>query len=260
VTIVDVQFSPAHCEWAELREACLAADESDFGALWVYDHLAGVSLAGSTMLECFTLLGALAAITDRIELGTMVANVFNREPGTLVTAAASTARISGRQFHLGLGAGTSPNTQWAFEQHVSGGRLVESLPERHRRVEEVLDLTDRMWAADRDAMFATFPLPSPTPTRILGVNSTRLSEIAGRRADGVNAPWHSRRRDACLAAASAEAERLGRPLLRTVWTYFDEALFDPEHPERIAMESAGIDRLILAELGRPPDPSRLTNR
>jgi alkanesulfonate monooxygenase SsuD/methylene tetrahydromethanopterin reductase-like flavin-dependent oxidoreductase (luciferase family) len=212
------------------------------------------------MLECFTLLGALAAITRRIELGTMVANVFNREPGPLVAAAASTARISGRQIHLGLGAGTSPTSQWAFEQRVSGGRLVESLHERHRRVEDVLDLTDRMWAADRDAMYATFPLPSPAPTRILGVNSTRLSEIAGRRADGVNVAWHSARRDACLAAASAEAERLGRPLLRTVWTYFDEALFDPAHPERIAMREADIDRLILAELGRPPDLRRLTTR
>ena len=53
MTIVDVQFSPAHCEWAELRDACLAADAADFGALWVYDHLSGFSLGGNTMLECF---------------------------------------------------------------------------------------------------------------------------------------------------------------------------------------------------------------
>ena len=58
MTIVDVQFSPAHCEWAELRDACLAADAGPFGALWVYDHLAGRTLAGGhTNLECFSLLG-----------------------------------------------------------------------------------------------------------------------------------------------------------------------------------------------------------
>jgi hypothetical protein len=36
-----------------------------------------------------------------------------------------------------------------------------------------------------------------------------------------------------------------------VWSYYDPALLDPEHPERQAMHAAGVDRLILAELGRP---------
>jgi alkanesulfonate monooxygenase SsuD/methylene tetrahydromethanopterin reductase-like flavin-dependent oxidoreductase (luciferase family) len=259
VTIVDVQFSPAHCEWAELRDACLAADAGPFGALWVYDHLSGRTLAGGhTNLECFSLLGALAELTDRIELGTMVANVWNRQVGTLVTAAASVAIMSGRQFHLGIGAGTSPRSKFAHEQLVVAAQLADSLDERHRRVEEVLELSERMWSRDRDASFAGFPLPSPTPTRIVGVNSVSLSEIAGQRADGVNVPWHQPWRDECLAAASAEAARHERPFVRTVWTYFDEALIDPEHPERARMRDARIDRLILAELGRPPSAAQLT--
>ena len=44
---------------------------------------------GDRMLECFTLLGALAATTSTIELGVLVANVWNRQVGTLVSAAAS---------------------------------------------------------------------------------------------------------------------------------------------------------------------------
>jgi alkanesulfonate monooxygenase SsuD/methylene tetrahydromethanopterin reductase-like flavin-dependent oxidoreductase (luciferase family) len=259
VTIVDVQFSPAHCEWAELRDACLAADAGPFGALWVYDHLSGRTLAGGhTNLECFSLLGALAELTTRIELGTMVANVWNRQVGTLVTAAASAAIMSGRQFHLGIGAGTSPRSKFAHEQLVVAAQLADSLDERHRRVEEVLELSQRMWSRDRDESFAGFPLPSPTPTRIVGVNSVSLSEIAGRLADGVNVPWHQPWRDECLAAASAEAARRERPFVRTVWTYFDEALIDPEHPERARMTDARIDRLILAELGRPPSAAQLT--
>ena len=174
MTIVDVQFSPAHCEWAELRDACLAADAGPFGALWVYDHLAGRTLAGGhTNLECFSLLGALAELTERIELGTLVANVWNRQVGTLVTAAASVAIVSGRQFHLGIGAGTSPRSKFAREQLVVAAQLADSLDDRHRRVEEVLDLAERMWAPDRDEAFAGFPLPSPTPTRIVGVNSVQ---------------------------------------------------------------------------------------
>src|SRR4029453_17405236 len=98
--------------------------------------------------------------------------------------------VAGRQFHLGIGAGTSPHSQWAFEQRVVGNDLVGSLAERHRRGEEVLELTERVWSPSRDEEFATFPLPSPTPTRIVGVNSVRLSEIAGRGARGTNVPWH----------------------------------------------------------------------
>ena len=259
MTIVDVQFSPTHCEWAELRDACLAADAGPFGALWVYDHLSGRTLAGGhTNVECFSLLGALAELTERIELGTLVANVWNRQVGTLVTAAASAAIVSGRQFHFGIGAGASPRSKFAREQLVVAAQLADSLDERHRRVEEVLDLAARMWSPDRDEAFAGFPLPSPTPTRIVGVNSVHLSEIAGRRADGINVPWHQPWRDECLAVGSAEAARTGRPFLRTVWTYFDAALIDPGHPERMRMRETGIDRLILAELGRPPSAAELT--
>jgi alkanesulfonate monooxygenase SsuD/methylene tetrahydromethanopterin reductase-like flavin-dependent oxidoreductase (luciferase family) len=251
VTTVDIQFSPARCEWGELRDACIAADEGDFGALWVYDHLAGSALGGTTMIECFTLLGALAELTTRIELGAMVVNVWNRQVGTLVSAAASVAIVSGRQFHIGIGAGTSPRSQWAGEQAAVGNYVADSLPERHARVEEVLDLMAAEWAPDRDPALATFPLPSPVPSCILGVGSEALARIAGRRAHGVNVPWHNPRRDVLLGAASDEAARHGRALLLTVWTHYDEALLDPEHPQRRAMRAAGIDRLVLAELGQP---------
>jgi alkanesulfonate monooxygenase SsuD/methylene tetrahydromethanopterin reductase-like flavin-dependent oxidoreductase (luciferase family) len=246
---VDIQFSPANCSWPELRQAALAAEQLGFAALWTFDHLAGMALGGRTMLECFTLLGALAELTTTIELGTLVANVWNREIGTLVTAAASVAVMSGRPFHLGLGAGTSPSSRWAFEQHAVGRPLESSIDTRHGRLEAALDLMDAEWAPDGDERYQTFPKPPHRPTRIVGVNSVRLSRIAGRRADGINMPWHHPRRQEFLAAAELAAD--GRGLLRTVWTYFDSAILDPEHPEREAMRAARIDRLILAELGPP---------
>jgi alkanesulfonate monooxygenase SsuD/methylene tetrahydromethanopterin reductase-like flavin-dependent oxidoreductase (luciferase family) len=249
VTVVDVQLSPAHNDWAALREDAQAAEALGFGAIWVYDHLAGLSLDGDRMLECFTLLGALTELTSSIELGALVANVWNRQVGTLVSAAASVAIMSGRRFHLGLGAGASPTSKWSTEQLAVAAELAASIEERHARVEAVLDLAERQWRPDRDPIFATFPLPSPAPSIILGVNSVRLGEIAGRRADGVNVPWRHPRRDELLAAASTEAASTGRPFVLTVWTRYAEELLDPEHPQRVAMEAAGIDRLILSVLG-----------
>jgi alkanesulfonate monooxygenase SsuD/methylene tetrahydromethanopterin reductase-like flavin-dependent oxidoreductase (luciferase family) len=251
MTIVDIQLSPTRCTWPELRDASLEAEAMGFGALWVFDHLAGVALGGDTMLECFTLLGALAEATSTIELGTLVANVWNRGAGTLVTAAASVALVSGRPFHLGLGAGTSPRSAWAAEQHAVGAELADSIDERHARVEAVLDLAERLWSPERAPGDASFPLPRPVPTCILGVNSVRLSLIAGRRADGINVPWHHPRRDEFFDAADTAAAEAGRSVSRSAWTYYDADLLRADHPVRMEMSAARIDRVVLVELGRP---------
>ncbi len=244
MTVVDIQLSPANNDWAVVREATIEAERRGFGALFVFDHLAGQPLGGSTMIECFALLGALAEVTERVELGIMVANVWNRQVGTLVSAAASVAMLSGRPFHLGIGAGASPTSTWALEQHAVGAVVEPSLDARHARVSEVIDLAAREWSADRDEALATFPRPTPPPTLIVGVNSERLSRIAGRSADGINVPWRHPRRDAFIVAADECAG--GRPFIRTAYTVYESALLDPDHPERVAMTERRIDRLVLA--------------
>jgi alkanesulfonate monooxygenase SsuD/methylene tetrahydromethanopterin reductase-like flavin-dependent oxidoreductase (luciferase family) len=244
MTVVDIQFSPANTDWATLKAAALAAEQREFGAVFVFDHLAGQPLGGTSMLECFAVLGALAEATTRIELGTMVANVWNRQVGTLVSAAASIVVMSGRPFHLGIGAGASPTSPWAAEQHAAGAYVEPSVETRHARVQEVLELSARQWSPGRDGDQATFPLPTPPPTRIVGVNSERLSRIAGRSADGINLPWSHPRRDAFLAAANESAGT--RPFLRTAYTTYDADLLDPTHPDRVAMTERQIDRLVLA--------------
>jgi alkanesulfonate monooxygenase SsuD/methylene tetrahydromethanopterin reductase-like flavin-dependent oxidoreductase (luciferase family) len=253
VTRVDIQLAPTRCEWPELRDAALAAEAMGFSALWTFDHLSGAALGGDTMLECFTLLGALAEATTTIELGTLVANVWNRTPGTLVAAAASVARIAARQVHLGIGAGTSRTSAFAAEQIAVGAEIGETLADRHARVEQVLTLAAAQWTSDRDERFATFPLPSPVPSIVVGVNSVALSGIAGRHADGINVAWHHPRRDEFFSAADAEAATRSRTVERTVWTPYDRALLDPEHPTRRAMSAARIERLVLTVLGRPSD-------
>ena len=244
MTVVDIQLSPARSDWPTLRAATIEAERRGFGAVHVFDHLAGLPLEGHTMLECFALLGALCEVTERVELGTMVANVWNRQAGTLVVAAASIAIMSGRRFHLGIGAGTAPGTSWAEEQRLVGAHIETELADRHARVEHVLDLVDEQWAADRDDRVATFPLPEPRPVTTVGVGSVRLSRLAGRRADGVNVQWRHPRRDEFLSAANEAAG--DRPFLRTAYTRYDPDLLDPAHPERRAMVERRIDRLVLA--------------
>ena len=117
--------------------------------------------------------------------------------------------------------------------------------------EAVLDLVDAMWHADNaEEQFPTFPRPRHIPRTVIGVNSVALAQLAGRRADGVNVRWSHPRCGEFLDAATQAAS--GRPLVRTVYTNWDDALLDADHPDRQAMAAAGVERLILLSTGVPP--------
>ncbi|MDP9463551.1 MAG: LLM class flavin-dependent oxidoreductase, partial [Actinomycetota bacterium] len=118
---VDIQFSPGANDWPVLRDAVLRAEIDGYDTTWVFDHFDGAMISGDRpMLECFTMLGALAEATSTIGLGTLVANVANRHPAVLAAAASSVQRISGGRLTLGLGAGTAPSSKWSSE-HVTRG-------------------------------------------------------------------------------------------------------------------------------------------
>lgn len=243
--ILDVQVNPARHRWREVRELALAAEHAGYGAVWTFDHLAGMTLRGDSMMEAFTLLGALAATTERIELGTMVANVHNRTPALLAVAGATLAAIGERQVHLGIGAGGSPTSRFSAEMHAIGQRVEPTLAARHARLVEALDVLERMYGTPRPAELATFPHPRPRPTVIIGVGGPTLAALAGRRADGINVRWDDPRRDLLLdTALRARGEGRGDFVL-TAWTTWAPHLLDPEHPERVTMAARGLHRLVL---------------
>jgi alkanesulfonate monooxygenase SsuD/methylene tetrahydromethanopterin reductase-like flavin-dependent oxidoreductase (luciferase family) len=245
---VDAQFTAGHMDWQEMREAALAAEDAGYSALWIVDHLAGKSMGGEQSLEAFTWLGALAASTSRIELGSLVLNVWNREVGVSVLGATTVAAVSGRRFWFGLGAGTSPVSSFAWEQQMVGAHIEPVMARRHDRVEAVLDLCARMWDGPTEEM-PTFLRPPVRPVTVVGVNSVRLATITGRRADGINVAWHHPRRDEFLAACrTAVADR---PFVWTTYLRWEPGLDDPEHPTRQAIAAAGMDRVILLHTGVP---------
>jgi alkanesulfonate monooxygenase SsuD/methylene tetrahydromethanopterin reductase-like flavin-dependent oxidoreductase (luciferase family) len=253
--IVDIQFNQGAAPWQHLVEASLAAQDAGFDTLWVLDHFAGDASAGRSMLECFTVLGALAQITSTIKLGPLVANVGNRHPGLLALSAASVQTISDGRLVLGLGAGASPASPWSAELHALGMPIPARLVDRHQRVIDALDLLDNQWAAPQPERWNGFARATPRPPVLLGVNSRPLARLAGARTEGVNVRWNHHDRAGLIAAAvDARDARATQPSTWTssVWAPWEAALCDLSHPLRRELAAEGTDRLILL-CSAPPD-------
>jgi alkanesulfonate monooxygenase SsuD/methylene tetrahydromethanopterin reductase-like flavin-dependent oxidoreductase (luciferase family) len=85
-----------------------AAEAAELDAVFVFDHLwRGNPPRRRPALECFALLGAVAAETTRIQVGTLVARATLRPPATLANCFATAQRVSGGRLIAGIGAGDS---------------------------------------------------------------------------------------------------------------------------------------------------------
>ena len=253
----DLQVNPGNAPWPLLADAARAAEAAGFDTFWTADHLAGEVMAAPAMPECFTTLGAIAAVTSRIRLGPLVANAANRLPVITANSAATLQQVSGGRCVLGLGAGSAPNTKWSAERRAVGVEQPPKMADRHRVVLDTLDVIDELWSPTRRADLRTFISPSPRPPILLGVNSTVLARIAAQRTDGVNVRGSADYAREVIAAAvqersavrttTADGAGVVDPFMVTVWEHFDEALLRTDVlDERIERwQDWGVNRVIL---------------
>jgi len=254
---IDLQVNQGQCSWAQLTEIAHIAENNKYQTLWVADHLSGQVMNAPSMPECFTLLGALAAITSTINIGPLVANVGNRHPGVLASAAATVQNISSGRLILGLGAGASPTSTFAAEQLALGIALPVTMGERHAKLEHTLNVLDEIWSPTRDEKFATFEMPCKLPPKIIGVNSTALAKVAGIRTEGINIRSSHPQRAEILRVAQDSATAAGKSdFIVSVWDWFDEALLDPTSAVCKELASEGVNKIILLMRG-VPDTKRL---
>jgi probable F420-dependent oxidoreductase len=103
-------------DWPELLTMARTAEAVGFDSLWLGDHLL-YTLPGGVVRgpwEVWTSLAALAAVTERVELGPLVASVSFHAPAMLAKQAATVDAISGGRLILGLGAGWNEREYRAF--------------------------------------------------------------------------------------------------------------------------------------------------
>src|ERR1700683_2364597 len=121
------------------------AEEAGFDSVWVMDHFYQLPPLGGQdqpMLEAYTLLGALAARTRRVQLGTLVTGVTYRNPGILAKIITTLDVLSGGRAWLGVGAA------WNEEESRGLGIPFPPVAERFERLEETLQICLQMFRGD----------------------------------------------------------------------------------------------------------------
>jgi F420-dependent oxidoreductase-like protein len=128
-----------------LERIVRTADEVGFDSIWVMDHLFQIRSVGAVdepMLEGWTALGWIAAMTKRARIGLMVGGVHYRHPGIWVKAATTLDVLSGGRAWLGLGAA------WNQEESVGLGFDFPPLGTRFEMLEETLQIAHEMFEGE----------------------------------------------------------------------------------------------------------------
>ena len=211
---IAVQLHPQHADYGHIRDAVMRAEDLGVDAVFNWDHF--FPLYGDPdgkHFECWTMLGAWAEQTSRVEIGALVTCNSYRNPDLLADMARTVDHISGGRLILGIGAGwfEKDYDQFGFEFGTPGSRI----------------------AALADAMpriRARLAVGNPAPTRdipimIGGGGEKKTLRIVAEHAD----IWHS----------FGNAETLRRK----------SAILDG-HGQAVGRDATAIERSV--EASRPP--------
>ena len=202
---------------ADLLDEARTADASGWHGVWLADHYmpdtGDTTPARGDAYECWSLLPALAAVTERVRIGTLVSPTSVHHPALLAKRAVTIDRLSGGRMVLGLGAG------WQINEHHAYGIALEPPGKRVSRFEEAIGIVRSMLTEDSTTFHGEFyditdapcdpkPVQSPLPL-LVGTRGPRMQRIAARHASEWNAwgvPDLADRRRGLLEAC----ERTGR--------------------------------------------------
>jgi len=246
-----------------LVELARVVDGNGLDTLWVADHLLQMDPNASMdepMLEAYTTLGFLAAVTRSVRLGTMVTWATIRPPALVVKMVTSLDVLSGGRAWLGVGAG------YRADEAAMTALPFESTAERFVRLEELLQLAAHTWDGDGRPFHGPRhhveqPLNSPPPLsrpRVLigGMGERRTLPLVARYADACNLfdiPDEGATLRAKLDVLARACEAVGRDphdVEVTLSSRLREGENSSEFTGRCAQLAArGVDHIVLVTTG-----------
>ncbi len=188
---------PGAGSWPSIRALAQQAEAGGLDSLWVYDHFLFRTPGepDDGIHEAWTILTAVAAVTERVEIGTIVLGTGFRPPALLAKMAATADEVASGRLILGLGTG------WYEPEYQAFG-----YPFDHRagRFEEALEIILPLTRGDHvtfhgrwyDVDDAVLIPPPPRPTRLPGripiliaARGERVLRLTAKHADSWNAAW-----------------------------------------------------------------------
>ena len=133
--------------WVAAADAARSFEAMGYDSLWVCDHLYGPQSPQLPILEAWSMVSAVAAITERTEIGTLVTPAGMRNPAQLGKVIATADNIAGGRVIAGLGGGWMPRefTDFGMPFLGTGGRL--------RQLAETVHLLKRMWGDEKEVSY-----------------------------------------------------------------------------------------------------------
>jgi alkanesulfonate monooxygenase SsuD/methylene tetrahydromethanopterin reductase-like flavin-dependent oxidoreductase (luciferase family) len=224
--------------WSDLLAMTRAAERIGFDSVWVVDHLIVESATEPTagVWEGWTLMSALAAATERVEIGSLVTCMGFRNPALLAKMAETLDEVSGGRLILGLGAGhhEPEYRQYGFPFDHRVSRFAEAIQIVHGLLRDShVDFHGTYYQAENCALRPRGPRPGKIPIMI-GTTGTRMLDITARYADHWNVYFDK---------TQNSVEGL-KPLLEMV----DEAC------EKVGRDPATLERSVSVLIGTNDDP------
>jgi alkanesulfonate monooxygenase SsuD/methylene tetrahydromethanopterin reductase-like flavin-dependent oxidoreductase (luciferase family) len=192
------EMAGSTARWRDLAAMAKLAEEIGCDSVWVTDHLLFrfPEREEQGLWECWSLLAALAAVTERVEIGPLVSCTAFRNPALLAKIADTVDEISGGRLILGLGAGWhEPEfTAWGFPYDHRVGRFEEALTIIHGLLRNGhVDFEGTYYQARDCELRPRGPRKSGPPI-LIGSTSERMLGLIARYADHWNS-WGRNRPD-----------------------------------------------------------------
>jgi F420-dependent oxidoreductase-like protein len=243
--------------FATVRQQAIEAEESGFDTVLVMDHfyqLAGLGQPGQDMIECYTLLSALAQHTSRVRLASLVTGNTYRHPSLLAKTVTALDVVSGGRAQLGIGAG------WFEFEHLSLGFEFGTFTDRFERLEESLQIVLPMlrgeepslsgkWYQVDKAMNHPAPL-GRIPVMIGGAGERKTLRMAAQYADESNLICAVADIPHKLQVLADHCTNLGRDRSEITVSYQTSACIAPTHDQAVAEFEAYLTRQPEAEARR----------
>lgn len=174
--------------WADTKAAAIAIDDAGFDSAWVCDHLYGMPMPNIPIMEAYSLLAAVAAVTSRVALGALVTPPFFRNPAVLAKQIATIDQIAGSgRIIAGLGSG------WFASEFEGYGCDFPHVTTRLAALADTCEIMRRMWTEEQPSYRGKVyrigdvtcePRPEVKPQILIGGGGEKvLLKLAARYAD-----------------------------------------------------------------------------